>query len=83
MLDSKNIKIGDTVICINNTNNENKLTINNKYTISEIFDIKYLNYNRYFVILLETGNIKYYLYRFKLDIKTIRKNKLSKILSND
>lgn len=83
MLDSKNIKIGDTVICINNINNETKLIINNKYTISEIIDFDNLHSNRYFVTLLETGNIKYYLYRFKLDIKTIRKNKLSKILSND
>jgi hypothetical protein len=79
-LDIKNIKIGDFVIAIDISNTSNLLKLNKSYKIKEI------NNNHsgdYFFKLVEIDKYHFLIERFILNIKTIRKNKLSKLLAND
>jgi len=79
-LDIKKIKIGDNVICINIAITSNLLKLNKSYEIQEIL----LNTSgNYLFKLVEIDKYPFLIERFILDLKTIRKNKLSKILAND
>jgi len=78
MLDIKTLKIGDNVIVIDNSGNDYFIKLNNKYTISYICQSNH-EYDSSYVKLFETKDVKYYLFRFKLDLKQTRKQKLDKI----
>ena len=73
MLDNNTLKVGDKVICIDDST---RLILNKTYTIS--FVSNPMLSGQKFVQLFET-NLTYYSYRFKLDIKTIRLRKLEKL----
>jgi len=78
MIDIENIKIGDLVIVIDNSNIFLKL--HKSYEIKEI--IPFYDIDAYFHFnILKMMNI-YSIDRFIFDLKAIRKNKLSKILYN-
>ena len=66
-------KENDIVICINNKNVTNFLTLNKKYTTSAVSNFVIYMYD-------DTCRLNFFsIDRFKLDISEIRKEKLNKI----
>ena len=78
MINLKTSKIGDKVIATDVTHS--LLTLNKKYTISEIIynNADFDDYN-FCVRLKETVLIIYFPYRFKYDLKISRKKKLKQL----
>ncbi len=71
------MKVGDIIICINNSSQEKYLTLNKKYRLLSIDDDKYLG--------IKDDYNDFYFYtntRFKIDICCERKHKLEKIYEN-
>ena len=65
-------KVGDKVVCIDNSGSGMRLNLNNTYIISRVEDDGY-------IMLVEVG-VWYISSRFKLDQKYYRENKLKRIL---
>ncbi len=73
------LRIGDDVIAINNNNTI--LEFGETYKVKQIhFSAKY---NKYYLSLVGHNDLRYKIKRFKLDIKTERKQKLRKLSIND
>jgi hypothetical protein len=79
MIDIENIKIGDKVNVIDNS--DIFLKLHKSYEIQEIIPFDDIDAYFHFIILKNDEHI-YSIDRFILDLKSIRKNKLSKILYN-
>ena len=69
------LKIGDDVV-VTNCNNT-ILEFGKKYKIKQIhFSVKF---NKYYLSLVGNSDLRYKIKRFKLDIKTERKQKIDKL----
>ena len=73
----KHFKIGDKVIVVDESNNN--LILNEKYTISGVFHRESLDNipeHNHYLTFIESGEQKYFSYRFDFDLKTSRKKKI-------
>lgn len=73
------LNIGDDVVVINNNNTI--LEFGEIYKVKQIhFSIKH---NKYYLSLVGHNDLRYKIKRFKLDIKTERKQKLEKLKKHE